>query len=200
MFDVDIREDFPILHTHVHGKPLVYLDNAATTQKPRAVIDAHQHAITQPKTPTFIAACTHLSQTRDRLCTKTPAARSHEFINAAESREIIFTRGTTEGDQSRRRRPSAARVFKPGDEVIVSRDGASLQHRPLADRLPEQTGAMLRVIPMNDAGELLLDEYEQLLKPANETRRGRSTSPTRSARSTTSNAITEMAHAVGARC
>ncbi len=161
-FDVArIRQDFPILDQTVNGKPLVYLDNAATSQKPRSVIDAvaryyetensniHRgvHTLSQMATDDYEAA---------RL-------KVQRFINAADLEEIVFVRGTTEGINL------VAQTFgrsnlQAGDEIIVS---AMEHHSNIVpwQILCQQTGAKLRVIPMNDAGELLLDEYEKLLSP-----------------------------------
>jgi len=160
MFDVrTIRDDFPILHTTVHGKPLVYLDNAATTQKPRAVIDrlvrfyetenANIHrgvyALSQKATSAY-------EQARETVA---------RFVNAPESAEVIFTRGTTEGINLVASSYGRS-ILQPGDEIILS----GMEHH--SNIVPwqlaaEQSQARIRVIPMNDAGELLLDEYEGML-------------------------------------
>jgi cysteine desulfurase/selenocysteine lyase len=162
MFDVaKIREDFPILHQEVHGKPLVYLDNAATTQKPRAVIDrlvrfyetenANIHrgvyALSQRATNAY-------EEAREKVA---------RFLNAPHTREIIFTRGTTEAINLVAS-SFGRRFLNPGDEVILS----TLEHH--SNIVPwqlaaEQAGAVIRVIPMNDHGELDLDEYRRLLSP-----------------------------------
>ena len=161
-FDVQrIRQDFPILAQSVHGKPLVYLDNAASAQKPRAVIDAvarfdatdyaniHRgvHTLSQRATEAFEAA-------RDAV---------RDFLNAGASKEIIFTRGTTESinlvAQS-----YARTVCNLGDEIVIS---AMEHHSNIVpwQMVCRERGAVLRVIPMNDAGELSLDAYEKLLGP-----------------------------------
>lgn len=159
-FDVlDIRRDFPILNQTVHGKPLVYLDNAATTQKPASVIAAltryyqesnaniHRgiHSLAEKATAEYEA-------TRD-------AARA--FINAAYREEIVFTRGTTEGINLVAQ-TFGRQTLKPGDEVVIS---AMEHHSNIVpwQMVCEQTGAVLKVIPINDQGEILLDEYEKLL-------------------------------------
>jgi len=161
-FDVEgIREDFPILRTKVHGHPLVYLDNAATSQKPQAVIDAlvryyegqnaniHRgvHYLSQIATEAF-------EEARETV---------RAFVNAAQTSEIIFTRGTTEAlnlvAQSYGRTNVSA-----GDEVLIS----TMEHHSNIvpwQLLCEEKGAKLRVAPINDEGELLLEEYEKLLSP-----------------------------------
>ena len=156
-----LRAQFPILHTLAHGQPLVYLDNAASAQHPACVIDAvaeyyrWQHA-------NIHRGAYHLSQA---------ATRAHEearecvarFINAAEPAECIFTRGTTESINLVAAAWGRANL-RPGDEVILS----VLEHH--SNIVPWQlvaqaTGARIRVIPINDAGELLLDDYHRLLSP-----------------------------------
>jgi cysteine desulfurase/selenocysteine lyase len=161
-FDVErIRADFPILHQQVHGRPLVYLDNAASAQKPRAVIEAiarfdstdyaniHRgvHTLSQRATEAFEAA-------RDRV---------QQFINAGDRKEIIFTRGTTESinlvAQS-----YARTVLNLGDEIVIS---AMEHHSNIVpwQMVCRERGAVLRVIPMSDDGELHLDAYEKILGP-----------------------------------
>ena len=154
-----IREDFPILKQQVHGKPLVYFDNAATSQKPQVVIDTlNRYYATENanihRGIHFLSelATAEYEETRNKV---------KRFLNASESREIVFVRGTTEGinlvAQSYGRR-----FFKEGDEVVIS---AMEHHSNIVpwQMLCEQVGARLRVIPMNHDGELLLDEYERLL-------------------------------------
>ena len=153
-----VREDFPILGREVYGRPLVYLDNAATTQKPRQVVDAlveeyynvnanvHRgvHYLSQQATDLHEAA-------RERV---------RHFINAAKTEEIVFTRGTTESINLVAA-TFAEQFMKEGDEVIVS----VMEHH--SNIVPWQLQAMkrgirLRVIPMTDDGRLQLDEYEKL--------------------------------------
>jgi cysteine desulfurase/selenocysteine lyase len=161
-FDVArIREDFPILKTRSNGKPLVYLDNAATTQKPRAMIDALV-GYYESQNANIHRGVYHLSQLATDLYEQS-RVKVQRFINAAEARQIIVTRGTTEGINL------IASVFgramlKQGDEVFVS----ALEHH--SNIVPWQlacqySGATLRVIPMNDDGELLLDALEKMLSP-----------------------------------
>jgi cysteine desulfurase/selenocysteine lyase len=154
-----IRVDFPILGRRVHGKPLVYLDNAATTQKPQAVIDrlvryyreenanVHRgvHALSAEATDAYDLA-------RERV---------RRFINAAEAREIVFVRGATEAINLVAAAFGRAHV-QAGDEIVVS----EMEHHSNIvpwQMLCEEKGARLRVIPITDAGELRLDEYERLL-------------------------------------
>ena len=159
MYDIQkIREDFPILDREVYGKPLIYLDNGATTQKPRQVVEA----ITDEYYS--VNANVHrgvhfLSQQATELH---EASREtvRRFINARSSNEIVFTRGTTEGINLLAS-SFADSQMKEGDEVIVS----VMEHH--SNIVPWQLqaarkGIVLKVIPMNDRGELLLDEYEKL--------------------------------------
>jgi len=159
-FDVEkIRRDFPILHQSVHGKPLVYLDNAATTQKPLAVVEAIEHYYRRDNSN--IHRGVHaLSERATEQYEKTRTA-VQRFLNAAESKEIIFTRGTTESinlvAQAYGRRHVGA-----GDEVLIT---AMEHHSNIVpwQILCEDTGAKLRVAPINDRGELQIEEFEKLL-------------------------------------
>ena len=159
MYEIQkIREDFPILDREVYGKPLIYLDNGATTQKPRQVVEA----ITDEYYS--VNANVHrgvhfLSQQATELH---EASREtvRRFINARSSNEIVFTRGTTESINLLAS-SFADSQMKEGDEVIVS----VMEHH--SNIVPWQLqaarkGIVLKVIPMNDRGELLLDEYEKL--------------------------------------
>ncbi len=160
VFKVDeIRQDFPILKMKVHGKPLVYLDNAATTQKPRLVLDTLIRYYSYENANIHRGVYT-LSQ---RATDQHDQARRkvQKFINASRPQEIIFTRGTTESVNLVAQ--SYGRSFlKPGDQVILS---AMEHHSNIVpwQLLRDQIGISIRVIPMNDAGELILDEYEKLL-------------------------------------
>lgn len=162
MYDIQkIREDFPILSREVYGKPLVYLDNGATTQKPRCVVEA----ITDEYYS--VNANVHrgvhfLSQQATELH---EASREtvRRFINARSSNEIVFTRGTTESINLLASSFADSRM-KEGDEVIVS----VMEHH--SNIVPwqlqaQRKGIVLKVIPMNDRGELLMDEYERLFSP-----------------------------------
>jgi len=154
-----IRRDFPILQTKSNGKPLVYLDNAATTQKPRAVIDAltRYYELENANIHRGVYQLSQLATTEY----ETARRKIAEFINAASDHEIIFTRGTTESINLVA--SSWGRAFlKAGDEVIIS----ALEHH--SNIVPWQiacdtAGAKLRVIPINEAGELEMDEYGRLL-------------------------------------
>ena len=156
-----VRQDFPILGREVYGKPLVYLDNGATTQKPRCVVDA----ITDEYYS--VNANVHrgvhfLSQQATELH---EASREtvRKFIHARSSNEIVFTRGTTESINLLVSSFGEA-FMQEGDEVIVS----TMEHHSNIvpwQLLQARKGIVLKVIPMNDRGELLLDEYERLFSP-----------------------------------
>ncbi len=156
-----IRKDFPILHTKVRGKPLVYLDNAATTQKPQAVIDAITRYYTAQNANVH-RGVHHLSQTA--TCLYDDARQKiAAFLNASVECEIIFTRGTTESinlvAQSYGRKN-----IREGDEILISH----MEHHSNIvpwQILCQQTGARLRVIPMDDDGNLLMEEFDRLLNP-----------------------------------
>jgi len=154
-----IRKDFPILAQQVHSKPLIYLDNAATSQKPKCVIEAltrfyqmdnaniHRgvHQLSERSTQSYEAA-------RDRV---------RRFLNAANTREIIFVRGATEGINLVAQTYGRTRV-SAGDEIVIS----ALEHHSNIvpwQMLCEEKGAVLRVIPINDRGEMEFDQFEKLL-------------------------------------
>jgi cysteine desulfurase/selenocysteine lyase len=161
-FDVEkVRRDFPVLHQKVHGKPLVYLDNAATTQKPLAVIEAIEHYYRHDNSN--IHRGVHaLSERATEHYEKTRAA-AQRFVNAADPKEIIFVRGTTEAINLVAQTYGRTHV-RAGDEVLIT---AMEHHSNIVpwQILCEEKGAKLRVAPINDRGELLLDEYEKLLGP-----------------------------------
>src|SRR5215813_2354679 len=159
-YDVNrIREDFPIFNQQVHGRPLIYLDSAATSQKPRVVVDAIMRYYAEQNANVH-RGVHYLSQLATREYEDARVKIQH-FINAADSHEIIFTRGTTEGINLVAL--SYGRKFiHAGDEVIIS----ALEHHSNIvpwQMLCELTGAKLRVIPINDAGELLIDEFAAML-------------------------------------
>ena len=162
VFDVErVRADFPILAQKVHGKPLVYLDNAATSQKPRAVIDAIS-GYYEGTNANIHRAVHYLSE---HATEEYEAARAtvQKFINAANPTEIIFVRGTTEGINLVAQTYGRAQVHS-GDEVIVT----DMEHHSNIvpwQILCEDRGAKLRVVPINDRGELILEEYAKLLGP-----------------------------------
>ncbi len=159
-FDVErLRRDFPVLQQTVHGKPLVYLDNAATSQKPQAVIDSLVRYYSE-----FNA---NIHRGIHRLSEEATRAYEHArsrvrgFINAAEDREIVFVRGTTEAINLVAH--SFGRAFvKPGDEIVIT---AMEHHSNIVpwQILGDETGARLRVVPIDDDGELLLDQLEPML-------------------------------------
>jgi cysteine desulfurase/selenocysteine lyase len=159
-WDVErIRKDFPILHEEVHGKPLVYLDNAATSQKPHVVIEALVDYYA--KRNSNVHRGLHLLSERATEAYEEARARIQRFLNAAHSREIIFVRGTTEGinlvAQTYGRRAVGA-----GDEVVIT----ALEHHSNIvpwQMLCEEKHGTLRVVPINDAGEVDVEAYEAML-------------------------------------
>ncbi len=154
-----VRSEFPILATRVHGRPLVYLDNAATTQKPQAVIESLDRYY-RAENANIHRGVHYLSQ----LATEAyEAAREKvaRFLNAASSREVVFVRGTTEGINLVAQ-TFARSVVRPGDEILIT----GMEHHSNIvpwQLLAEQTGAVLRVAPLTDAGELDFDGFERLL-------------------------------------
>jgi cysteine desulfurase/selenocysteine lyase len=154
-----IRADFPILATRIRGKPLVYLDNAATTQKPQAVLDAlARHYATENAN---IHRGVHWLSERATAAYEEARARVASFLGAASAREVVFTRGTTEAINLVAQ--SWARTsLQPGDEVLVT----GMEHHANIvpwQLLAEQTGIVLRAAPITDQGELELDAFEALL-------------------------------------
>ena len=161
-FDVArIREDFPILKQTVNGRPLVYLDNAATSQKPQAVIDALVNYYSAENSNVHRGVHTLSQRATDAY--EGAREKARQFINAEHDKEVIFVRGTTEGINLVAQTYGRANVG-PGDEIIIT---AMEHHSNIVpwQILCEEKGARLRVIPINDDGELLLDEYEKLLSP-----------------------------------
>ncbi|MBT5534494.1 cysteine desulfurase, partial [Candidatus Poribacteria bacterium] len=160
--DVDaIRQEFPILHQDVRGKPLVYLDNAATTQKPQAVIDRLTEYYTTINANVHRGVHMLSQKATDAFESGREAVRA--YLNARDDREVIFVRGTSEAINLVAHGYGRNRL-EPGDEIIIS----SMEHH--SNIVPwqmvcEETGAKLRVIPMTDSGELLLEEYARLLSP-----------------------------------
>lgn len=154
-----VRADFPVLTQTVNGKPLVYLDNAASSQVPQVVIDRGSRYLREEHS-NIHRGVHYLSQ---RATTAYEGAREkvRRFINARESRECLFVRGCTEGINLVMH-GYGRKFVTAGDEIIIS---AMEHHANIVpwQMLCEEKGAHLRVIPMNDAGELLLDEYEALL-------------------------------------
>jgi cysteine desulfurase/selenocysteine lyase len=161
-FDVcNIREDFPILTRQVHGKPLVYLDNAATSQKPQVVIDTIQRYYTEENANIHRGAY-YLSEQATQAYEDARVKVQH-FLHARSEREIIFTRSVTEAINLVAH-CYGRKTLNAGDEVIIS---AMEHHSNIVpwQILCEEKGATLRVVPIDDAGEFLLDEFEKLLNP-----------------------------------
>ncbi len=159
-FDVArVREDFPILAEQVHGKTLVYLDNANTTQKPKSVLDALQHYYEHDNAN--IHRATHLLSERATKAYEGARERVRRFINARETAEVVYTRGCTDGLNLVAQSFARPRL-KPGDEILVS----WMEHHSNIvpwQMVAEQTGATLKVVPITDDVVLMLDEYDRLL-------------------------------------
>ena len=161
-FDVEkIRRDFPILNERVHGKPLVYLDSANTSQKPQVVLDAmddyYRHANAN------IHRATHLLSERATALYEGARARAAAFINAPDPRNIVLTKGTTDGINLVAQSYGRS-MLRAGDEIIIS----WLEHHSNIvpwQLLCEQVGAVLRVVPIDDLGEIDLDHYAAALSP-----------------------------------
>jgi len=154
-----IREDFPVLQQMVNGKPLVYLDNAATTQKPQAVIDALVRYYSADNSNVHRGVHTLSQRATENYDSGRSKAR--QFLNAASDEEIIFVKGTTDGINLVAH-SYARQHLGEGDEIIIS----TMEHH--SNIIPwqvlcQEKGACLRVIPISDVGELLMDEYESLL-------------------------------------
>ncbi len=162
MFDVEtIRRHFPILQRKVHGKPLIWLDSAATAQKPQAVIDRvsryyeEENSNIHRGTHTLAeVACDAFEDARDSVA---------EFVNAGSQDEVVFVRGTTEGINLLAATFSES-LLRPGDEIVLT----EAEHH--ANIVPWQfaakkTGAVIRVAPVDDNGDLILEAYERLLGP-----------------------------------
>jgi cysteine desulfurase/selenocysteine lyase len=160
LFDVEtIRKDFPILHEKVHGKPLVYFDNAATSQKPRIVTEAMSRFYDAENSN--IHRGVHFLSAQATQAYEQARIKIKDFIHAGSEREIIFVRGTTEAINLVAQSFGRS-FFKPGDEIIVS----TMEHHSNIvpwQLLGDQIGTILRVIPMNDDGELILPEVEKLI-------------------------------------
>ena len=158
-FDVDrIRADFPVLDQMINGKPLVYLDNAATSQKPQSVIDSLVNYYSTENANVHRGVHTLSQRATDDY--EEARAKIRRFINAEKDEEIIFVRGTTEGINLISQTFGRSCISE-GDEIIIS----SMEHHSNIvpwQILCQEKGAKLRVVPVNDIGELLLDEYERL--------------------------------------
>jgi cysteine desulfurase/selenocysteine lyase len=156
-----VRADFPILRREVYGKPLVYLDNAATTQKPQAVIDAvvSSYAVDAANVHRGV----HQLSERATEAYEGARARIQQHLHAAAPHEIVFVRGATEGINLVA--SSFGRAFvQAGDEIVIS---AIEHHSNIVpwQMLCEQTGAILRVVPIDDRGDLVMADYARLLGP-----------------------------------
>jgi len=160
MFDVEkVRAEFPILHQEVYGKPLVYLDNAATTQKPQSVIDAVRHYYERDNANVHRGV--HALSERATAAYEGARKTVGGFFNTRSVREVVFTRGTTEAINLVASSWGRANI-KAGDEILITH----MEHHSNIvpwQMLCEQTGAILKVVPINQAGELLMDEFDALL-------------------------------------
>ncbi|HLJ96646.1 MAG TPA: cysteine desulfurase [Gemmataceae bacterium] len=156
-----LRKDFPILRQKIHGKPLVYLDNAATAQKPQCVIDALGRFYLADNSNVHRGV--HLLSQRATEEYEAARHKVQEFLNAPQAREIVFVRGTTEAINLVAHTLGRKQV-QPGDEILISH----MEHHSNIvpwQILCEERGAVLRVVPIDDQGEMELDEYEKLLNP-----------------------------------
>ncbi|MDR1633284.1 MAG: cysteine desulfurase [Dysgonamonadaceae bacterium] len=161
-FDVEaIRRDFPILHQKVHGKDLIWFDNAATTQKPQQVIDAISHYYENDNSNIHRASHTLAARATDAY--EGARGKVRRFINASSEEEIVFVRGTTEGINLVAQ-TYGRKFIQPGDEIILS----TLDHHANIvpwQQLAKERNARLLVIPVNDRGDIIMEEYERLLSP-----------------------------------
>ena len=161
-FDVErVRRNFPILAEKIYGKPLVYLDSAATSQKPQVVIDAMSRFLLKENANAHRGV--HYLAERATEAYEGARAKVQRFLNAAHVDEIVFVRGTTDAINLVAQTYGMKHVGE-GDEVLIT---AMEHHSNIVpwQMLCEQTGARLRVTPINDDGELLLDEFERLIGP-----------------------------------
>lgn len=161
-FDVHaIRRDFPILQERVNGKPLIWFDNAATTQKPQSVIDRLSYFYQHENSNVHRAA--HELAARSTDVYEGARETVRRFLNAASVNEIIFVRGTTEGINLVAK-SWGSQNLQAGDEIVLTH----LEHHANIvpwQQLAQQTGAKLRIAPVDDRGQILLAEYQQLLNP-----------------------------------
>ncbi|MCS6968128.1 MAG: cysteine desulfurase [Cytophagales bacterium] len=162
MFDVEaIRRQFPILHQQINGKPLIYFDNAATSQKPRQVLEALMHYYTTMNANVHRGIHTLAEKATEAFeATREAVAK---MINAPSKEQVVFTRGTTESINLVA--ATYGRAFlRQGEEIIIS---AMEHHSNIVpwQMICQEKGAVLKVIPINQAGELLLEEYEKMLSP-----------------------------------
>jgi cysteine desulfurase/selenocysteine lyase len=161
-FDVNvIREDFPILRQTVHGRPIAWFDNAATTQKPQSVIDAISQFYQNDNSNIHRAAHTLAARATDAYEGARDKVKS--FLGASSVNEIVFVRGTTEGINLIAN-TFGRKFLRPGDEIVLS----ILEHHAQIvpwQMIAKEQGAVLRVIPVNDHGEIMMEEYQKILGP-----------------------------------
>lgn len=159
-YDVEaIRAEFPVLHQEVYGRPLVYLDNAATTQKPHCVIEAVKGYYERDNANVHRGV--HALSERATAAYESAREKLRKLLNAASTREIVFTRGTTESINLVATSWGGANV-KAGDEILIT----GMEHH--SDIVPwqllcQRTGATLKVLPINEAGELRMEQLDELL-------------------------------------
>lgn len=161
-FDVhEIRKDFPVLHQTIHGKPLAWFDNAATTQKPKSVIDAISNFYSHDNSNIHRGAHTLAARATDAY--EESREKVKNFIKASSTSEIIYVRGTTEAINLVAQ-TFGRKFLQPGDEIILSQAEHHANIVPW-QIVAKERGAVIRVIPLNDRGEVILSEYERLLGP-----------------------------------
>ena len=161
-FDVnEIRKDFPVLHQTIHGKPLAWFDNAATTQKPKSVIDAISNFYSHDNSNIHRGAHTLAARATDAY--EESREKVKKFIKASSTSEIIYVRGTTEAINLVAQ-TFGRKFLQPGDEIILSQAEHHANIVPW-QIVAKEKGAVIRVIPLNDRGEVILSEYERLLGP-----------------------------------
>jgi cysteine desulfurase/selenocysteine lyase len=156
-----IRKDFPILNQKIHGKPLAWMDNGATTQKPQSVIDAISRFYENDNSNIHRGAHTLAARATDAF--EQARQKVQTFLGASSTKDIVFVRGTTEGINFVAQ-TYGRKFLQPGDEIIVT----TLEHH--ANIVPwqmiaKEKGAVIRVVPVNDRGEIMLEAYEALLGP-----------------------------------
>jgi len=156
-----VRDEFPALHQQVHGKPLVWLDNAATTQKPQCVIDSIANYYARDNSNIHRGAHTLAARSTDAF--EQAREKVQRFVGAGSANEIVYVRGTTEGINLIAQ-TYGRKFLQPGDEIVLS----TLEHH--ANIVPwqmiaKEKGAVIRVIPVNDRGEIMLEQYQSLLGP-----------------------------------
>jgi cysteine desulfurase/selenocysteine lyase len=160
LYDVErVRVDFPILHQEINGHPLVYLDNGATSQKPQCVIDAISDYYLRDNSNVHRGV--HTLAARATEAFEKARTRAQKFLHARDSKEIVFVRGTSEAINLVARGYAAPRL-RAGDEVLIT----EMEHHSNIvpwQMICQETGALLRVVPIDERGELLLDQFDELL-------------------------------------